>query len=65
MNPNEQLMVNVQSAAAMLAISRRTMQIILARGDIPCVRVGRAVRIAVADLRAWIDANRAPAGAAR
>lgn len=42
-------------AARRLAISPRKLWELTNRGEIPCVRIGRAVRYDPEDLRAWID----------
>jgi len=52
-----------REAARFLAISERTLWSLTQRGEIPCVRIGRAVRYDPADLREWIAARkRAGAG---
>jgi excisionase family DNA binding protein len=43
-------------AARCLAISERLLWSLTKRGELPCVRIGRAVRYDPADLRAWIEA---------
>jgi excisionase family DNA binding protein len=42
----------------MLAISERTLWTLTDRGDIPVIRIGRAVRYDPADLRRWVEANK-------
>ena len=42
----------------MLSISERTLWSLMASGQIPHLRIGRLVRYSVADLRAWVDAQR-------
>ena len=51
----EQLLLKPAEAAKALAISERMLRYLTADGEIPCVRVGRAVRYDIFDLRAWID----------
>jgi excisionase family DNA binding protein len=46
-------------AAKALAVSERTLWSLTQRKEIPCVRIGRAVRYDPADLRAWIAARKA------
>jgi excisionase family DNA binding protein len=48
------LLLTVREAAAMLAISTRTLWSLTDRGEVPAVRVGRAVRYCIDDLRDWI-----------
>jgi excisionase family DNA binding protein len=52
------LLVNARQAAEMLAISERTLWTLTDRGDIPVIRIGRAVRYDPADLRRWVEANK-------
>ncbi|MCO6454708.1 MAG: helix-turn-helix domain-containing protein [Pirellulaceae bacterium] len=58
----KRLLVDVRAAARMLSISPRKIWSITASGELPCVRIGRAVRYAVADLEAWIDQQRKRGG---
>lgn len=51
---DEPLLVNTQTAAKMLAISPRLLWTLTNRGDIPCVRLGGAVRYDSDDLVAAI-----------
>lgn len=55
---SEQLLLKPADAAKALAICERTLRALTARGQIVAVRVGRAVRYHVADLRAWIESNK-------
>lgn len=50
-----------REAAKALAVSERTLWSLTQRGDIRCVRIGRAVRYDPTDLRAWIEACKAEA----
>ena len=47
----EQLLVRVDQAARMLAVSRRTLYVLAARGDIHLCHIGRASRIHIDDIR--------------
>lgn len=49
------LLVTVQEAAAVLAIGRTTLYQLIADGQMSTVRIGRAVRIPVAELEAFVD----------
>ena len=50
------LLITPRQAGATLAISERTLWSLTApRGPIPAVRIGRAVRYDLADLRKWIN----------
>ena len=57
---SEQLLLKPADAANALAISERMLRYITSDREIPCVRVGRAVRYDPADLRAWIDRQKIP-----
>ena len=48
-------LLSAKQAAKILAISERKLWSLTTSRDIPCVRIGRAVRYDVADLRAFID----------
>lgn len=56
-NANGPLLTARQAAAA-LAISARKLWSLTNIGDVPSVRIGRAVRYDPADLAAWIDAHK-------
>jgi excisionase family DNA binding protein len=60
MNENlDVLLLTAPEAARKLAVSERTLWGLTHRAEIPCVRIGRAVRYDPADLRAWIAARKA------
>jgi excisionase family DNA binding protein len=52
------LLLTAPEAARALAISERTLWGLTDRGEVPCVRIGRAVRYALADLAAYIERMR-------
>jgi excisionase family DNA binding protein len=49
------LLLTPAEAARMLAVSPRTLWGLTAAGEVPAVRIGRAVRYAVADLREYVE----------
>lgn len=51
----EKLALRPAEAAAVLGVSRRTVQDWLSRGLLPCKRLGRVVLIPVDELRAWLS----------
>jgi len=51
-------LLTISEAAEYLAISERSVKRLIARGDLPCIRVGSALRFAFADLEAFIARNR-------
>jgi excisionase family DNA binding protein len=53
------LLLTAAETAEALALSRRTLWTLTDRKEIPCVRIGRAVRYDPADLRAWIASRKA------
>lgn len=53
-----QLLLRPDEAAKALAISPRSLWTRMDRGEIPCVRIGRSVRYDLADLQAWIEAQK-------
>jgi excisionase family DNA binding protein len=53
------LLVTVEEASRMLCCSPRTLWGMTQRGEIPRVRIGRSVRYDPADLRRWIEAQKA------
>ena len=52
------ILVTVREAAKLLAISERKLWELTAGGQIPVVRIGRAVRYLPADLHAWALSQR-------
>lgn len=56
--PANTLLVTEAEAAKQLAISPRKLWELRNRGEIPHLRVGRAVRYDLRDLQAWIDAQK-------
>ena len=53
--PVDALLVSPVTAARRLEVSRSTMYLLMARGDIPFRRIGNQRRIRVADLDAYVD----------
>jgi excisionase family DNA binding protein len=51
---NDRLMLRPGEAAEAIGVSRSKAYELIARGDIPSVRVGGCVRVPVDALRAWI-----------
>jgi excisionase family DNA binding protein len=59
---NEVLLVDADEAARILAIGKRKLWSETNCGNIPCVRIGRAVRYSVEALRAWISKQSTESG---
>lgn len=55
---SEQLLLKPAEAAKALSISTRKLWSMTAGREIPCVRIGKAVRYDPADLRAWIESQK-------
>jgi excisionase family DNA binding protein len=49
------LLLKVEEAARLASLGRSTMFQLIAEGEIPAVRVGRAVRLRRTDLEDWIS----------
>ncbi len=49
------LLLRPNEAAQVLAISPRKLWELTNCGEIPCLRIGRAVRYSVEDLQQWIE----------
>ena len=54
-------LLNTQEAAQRLGVSKRTIQELASERKLAFIKFGRNVRFAVADLEAFIDANRSKA----
>ena len=52
------ILIRVEEAARLADLGRSTVHKLVAAGELPCVRIGRAVRIRRTDLERWIEANR-------
>ena len=55
-------LLRLQEAADLLAVSTRTLWSLANRGDIRCVRIGRAIRFDPVDLRAFVEKQKSRAG---
>jgi excisionase family DNA binding protein len=56
---NPKLLWTSRETAAAMGISERTLWKLTNDGDIPCVRIGRAVRYDPTDIRSWIQTQKA------
>ena len=50
----EQVLLRPPEAAARLAVARSTLYLLIARGELPVVRIGRSVRLPVSALDEWV-----------
>ena len=53
----EKLLLRVPEAAELASVGRTTAYQLIASGEWPIVRVGTAVRVPLAGLRAWVEAH--------
>lgn len=56
------LLLTPRDAAQSLAVCEKTIWNLTHRGELPAVRIGRAVRYDVADLRRWIESAKSNGG---
>jgi excisionase family DNA binding protein len=49
------LLLTAKEASAVLSISERKLWELTNRREVPCIRIGRAVRYSLADLSKWIE----------
>ena len=55
---HEALLLTVPEAARLLAIGRTSLYRLIQDGDLRVVKIGRATRVALVDLRAFVDEAR-------
>jgi excisionase family DNA binding protein len=55
MNDESRLLVRVEEAARLLGLGRSKTYELLASGELPAVRIGRARRISIASLEGWVS----------
>ncbi len=53
--PPAPLLLRPAEAARLLTISKRLLWTLTNRGEVPCVRIGRAVRYDPRDLEDWLQ----------
>ena len=57
----EKLLLRVAEAAELASVGRTKAYELIGSGEWPVVRVGAAVRVPLAGLRAWVEAQTQPA----
>ncbi len=58
-------MQTIEQVATWLNVARSTVYLMLERGELPVVRIGRSVRIRPEDVREYLERNTGRAGARR
>ena len=56
-NQRSPILLRASEAAMLLAISPRKLWELTNCGEIPCLRIGRAVRYSVGELECWVKTN--------
>jgi excisionase family DNA binding protein len=51
----ERLLLRPDEAAIVLGLARSTLYALLARGELPSLRVGNSLRVPAAELREWVE----------
>lgn len=52
---HERLLLRVNEAASLIAISRAKFYELMRKGDIPFIKVGKSSRIRLSDLHHWVS----------
>lgn len=52
----ESALIGINHLAERLGLSRRTIQRILVKGDLPSLQIGRLRLVRLSELRPWLDA---------
>lgn len=52
-------LITFPEAAKFFSVSERHLRNLVARGEIPCCRLGRSIRFSPAQITAWIDSQAA------
>jgi excisionase family DNA binding protein len=56
----ESALIGINHLAERLGLSRRTIQRILAKGDLPSLQIGRRRLVKLSELHRWLDGCGAP-----
>lgn len=55
MNSMQPLLLRTSDAADMISVSRSYLYELIAKGTIPSIRVGGAIRVPISALKEWVD----------
>jgi excisionase family DNA binding protein len=56
-NTEEELLLRIAVAGQKLSVSRSKLYELIARGEVPYVKIGGSLRIPLQALKAWIEKN--------
>ena len=59
---DQPMLLRAEDVSKLLSLGRSTVFQLLASGELPVVRIGRAVRVRRADLEPWIEAQTTRSG---
>ena len=57
--PPQRLLLRVPEVAKALGLGRSTIYELIAKGELPVVRVGRAIRVSAAAVQKWVTEHEA------
>jgi excisionase family DNA binding protein len=61
----ESALIGISHLAERLGLSRRTIHRILARGELPSLRIGHRRLVRLSELRHWLDGHEVPSHGAK
>lgn len=53
----ERMLLRPREAAEVLGLHETTIRLMIAAGDLPTVRIGKATRVPVPELRRWVESR--------
>jgi len=53
--PRQALLLTISQTAKLLSLSRAMVYLLIQRGELHCIHIGRAVRVSQAELRRWVQ----------
>lgn len=59
----EKVLLTIPEVATALSLGRATLYVLIQRGELPVIKIGRATRLRASDVRAWADRQGIEAGA--
>jgi excisionase family DNA binding protein len=52
--PRQELLLTIRRTGKLLSLSRAMVYLLIQRGELRCIHIGRAVRVSEAELRRWL-----------